>query len=85
MERINRWLTFRLVSLAAKLHWPMFIKLCETAVIAHHRDKIEEAIRDALRLEQEHDYDNQEEDYDTDSDTPHGNKPTNTNTNRKLH
>ena len=70
MERINRWLTFRLVSLAAKLHWGMFIRLCETAIIAHHRDKIEEAIRDAMRLEQEHDYYyNHEDDYDTDSDT----------------
>jgi hypothetical protein len=66
MERIKRWLTFRLVSLAAKLHWDMFICLCETAIIAHHRGKIEEAIRDVMRLEQEHNHDNQEEHkYDT--------------------
>jgi hypothetical protein len=70
MERINRWLTFRLVSLAAKLHWGMFIRLCETAIIAHHRDKVEAAIRDAMRLEQEHDYEynNEREDYDPNTD-----------------
>ena len=70
MERINRWLTYRLVSLAAKLHWGMFIRLCETAIIAHHRDKIEEAIRDAMRLEQEHDYEynNEREEYDPNTD-----------------
>jgi len=70
MERINRWLTFRLVSLAAKLHWGMFIRLCETAIIAHHKDKIEEAIRDAMRLEQEHDYEynNEREEYDPNTD-----------------
>jgi len=70
MERINRWLTFRLVSLAAKLHWGMFIRLCETAIIAHHRDKIEEAIRDSMRLEQEHDYEynNEREEYDPNTD-----------------
>ena len=60
-----------MVSLAAKLHWGMFILLCETAIIAHHRDKIEEAIRDAMRLEQEHDYyyNHESEDNDTDSNT----------------
>jgi hypothetical protein len=81
MERINRWLTFRLVSLAAKLHWGMFIRLCETAIIAHHRDKIEEAIRDSMRLEQEHDYyyNHESEDNDTDTDTTY-----NHNTDPKL-
>jgi len=81
MERINRWLTYRLVSLAAKLHWGMFIRLCETAIIAHHRDKIEEAIRDAMRLEQEHDYyyNHESEEYDADTDTTY-----NHNTDPKL-
>ena len=70
-----------MVSLAAKLHWGMFIRLCETAIIAHHRDKIEEAIRDSMRLEQEHDYyyNHESEDNDTDTDTTY-----NHNTDPKL-
>ena len=58
-ERVKRWLTFKLVTVAAQLHWPMFIKLAEVAVRAHHREaiaEVEEIIRDAMRLEQEHEY-----------------------------
>lgn len=64
MDKFKRWLTFHLVKIASQLHGEMFMRLCEVAVIAHHKDKIEEAIRDAMRLEQEHDYDyNYEEEY----------------------
>jgi 3-methyladenine DNA glycosylase Tag len=57
LTAVKRWLTFHLVKVASQLDGELFMRLCEVAVIAHHRDKIEEAIRDALRLEQEHDYD----------------------------
>lgn len=64
-DKFRSWLTFQLVKIASQLHGDMFMRLCEVAVIAHHKDKIEEAIRDAMRLEQEHDYDyNHEEEYD---------------------
>jgi hypothetical protein len=85
-ERFKRWLTYKLVTIAAQLHWPMFIKLAEVAVMAHHKEaiaEVEEAIRDAMRLEQEHEYyynQQQEQEYDADSDT--GCNPHNT---RKLH
>jgi hypothetical protein len=50
------------------------MRLCEVAVYAKYKDKIEyvkEALQDVVRLEQEHDYDynNEREDYDTDSNT----------------
>lgn len=73
---VKRWLTFHLVKVASQLDGELFMRLCEVAVLAHHRENIEEAIRDALRLEQEHDYDYNHEDEDYE---------TNTNTNRKLH
>jgi hypothetical protein len=64
MDKFKGWLTFQLVKIASQLHGEMFMRLCEVAVIAHHKDKIEEAIRDAMRLEQEHDYDyNYEEEH----------------------
>ena len=57
------------------------MRLCEVAVLAKYRDSFEEALRDAMRLEQEHhhDYNNERETNDTNSNTPH-------NTNKhKLH
>ena len=84
-ERVKRWLTFKLVTLASQLDGEMFMRLCEVAVMAHHKEaiaEVEEIIRDAMRLEQEHEYyyNHEEEDYDTDSDT--GCNPHNT---RKPH
>ena len=84
---VKSWLTYNLVKLAAMLDGELFMRLCEVAVYAKHRDAIEaakeaakEAMQDIIRLEQEHDYDyNHEEDYDTDSDTTY-----NHNANRKL-
>ena len=68
-DKFRSWLTFQLVKIASQLHGEMFMRLCEVAVYAKHRDAIEaakEAIQDAMRLEQEHEYDNQEEHkYDT--------------------
>jgi len=73
---MKSWLTYNLVKLASQLDGELFIRLCELAVMTFHRDKIEEAIRDAMRLEQEHDYEyNNEREEDA---------PSN-NTNRKLH
>ena len=76
LSGLKRWLTFKLVTIAAQLHWPMFIRLAEVAVRAHHREaiaEIEEVIRDVLRLEQEHEYyynhENDGDDHDTNTDT----------------
>lgn len=67
LTTVKRWLTFHLVKIASQLDGELFTRLCEVAVIAHHREAIEaalEAARDAARLEQEHDYDyNYEEEY----------------------
>lgn len=67
LTAVKRWLTFHLVKIASQLDGELFTRLCEVAVIAHHREAIEaalEAARDAARLEQEHDYDyNYEEEY----------------------
>lgn len=67
LTAVKRWLTFQLVKIASQLDGELFTRLCEVAVIAHHREAIEaalEAARDAARLEQEHDYDyNYEEEY----------------------
>lgn len=68
LTTVKSWLTFQLVKIASQLDGELFTRLCEVAVIAHHREAIEaalEAARDAARLEQEHDYDyNYEEEYD---------------------
>lgn len=68
LTTVKSWLTFQLVKIASQLDGELFTRLCEVAVIAHHREAIEaalEAARDAARLEQEHDYDyNHEEEYD---------------------
>jgi hypothetical protein len=71
---MKSWLTYNLVKLAAMLDGELFMRLCEVAVYAKHRDAIEDAkaaMLDVMRLEQEHDYDynNEREDYDTDSNT----------------
>lgn len=67
LTAVKRWLTFQLVKIASQLDGELFTRLCEVAVIAHHREAIEaalEAARDAARLEQEHDYDyNYEEEH----------------------
>ena len=57
---MKSWLTYNLVKLAAQLDGELFMRLCEVAVYAKHRDAIEaakEAVKDVIRLEQEHDYD----------------------------
>ena len=61
LTAVKRWLTYRLVQIASQLDGDMFMRLCEVAVVAKYRDSFEEALRDAMRLEQEHYYDNQEE------------------------
>lgn len=68
---VKRWLTFRLVQIASQLDGELFMRLCEVAVLAKYRDSFEEALRDAMRLEQEHDYyyNHEREDDDTDSNT----------------
>ena len=76
LTAVKRWLTFHLVKIASQLDGELFMRLCEVAVYAKHRDAIEaakEAIQDVIRLEQEHDYDynHEREDYDTDSNTTH--------------
>lgn len=69
---MKSWLTYNLVKLAAMLDGDLFMRLCEVAVYAKHRDAIEDAkaaMLDIMQLEQEHDYDynneNEEQDYDT--------------------
>lgn len=60
LTTVKSWLTFHLVKIASQLDGELFTRLCEVAVIAHHREAIEgaaEALRDAMRLQQEHDYD----------------------------
>lgn len=66
------WLTYNLTKLAAMLDGELFMRLCEVAVYAKHKDAIEaakEAMLDVMRLEQEHDYEynneNEEQEYDT--------------------
>lgn len=64
MDEFKAWVTYRLVKLASQLHGGMFMRMCEVAVLAQHREAIEaleEAVRDADRLEQEHDHDSKEE------------------------
>jgi hypothetical protein len=74
LTTVKSWLTYNLTKLAAQLDGELFMRLCEVAVYAKHKDAIEaakEAMLDVIRLEQEHDYDynNEREDYDTDSNT----------------
>jgi hypothetical protein len=70
MDGFRSWLTFKLVKLASQLHGEMFMRLCEVAVLAKHREAIE-ATLDALRLEQEHDYDYNHENEEHEHDTFH--------------
>ena len=67
LTTVKSWLTYNLTKLAAQLDGELFMRLCEVAVYAKHRDAIEaakEAMQDVIRLEQEHDYDyNHEEEY----------------------
>jgi hypothetical protein len=70
LTTVKSWLTYNLTKLAAMLDGELFMRLCEVAVYAKHKDAIEaakEAMLDVMRLEQEHDYEynNEREDYDT--------------------
>jgi len=64
MEPVRRWLAFKLVQIANRLHGELFMRLCEVAVMAKYLDQM-----DTMRLEQEHahdhDYYNEREDYGT--------------------
>jgi hypothetical protein len=91
LTAVKSWLTFQLVKIASQLDGELFTRLCEVAVIAHHREAIEnikEVMEDVMRLEQEHahdhDYYNEREDYDTDSNTTYNINAT-SKPNRKLH
>ena len=77
MEPVRRWLAFKLVQIANRVHGELFMRLCEVAVMAKFLDQM-----DAQRLEQEHyyDYNHERETDDTDSNTPH-----NKHNLRKLH
>ena len=71
---MKSWLTYNLVKLAAMLDGDLFMRLCEVAVYAKHRDAIEDAkaaMLDIMRLEQEHDYEYNNENEDQDYDTVH--------------
>ena len=67
LTTVKSWLTYNLTKLAAQLDGELFMRLCEVAVYAKHRDAIEaakEAMQDVIRLQQEHDYDyNYEREY----------------------
>jgi hypothetical protein len=67
IDNAKSWLTYNLVKLAAMLDGELFMRLCEVAVYAKHKDAIEaakEAMLDVIRLEQEHDYEyNNEREY----------------------
>jgi hypothetical protein len=70
LTTVKSWLTYNLTKLAAMLDGELFMRLCEVAVYAKHKDAIEAAktaMLDIMRLEQEHDYEynNEREDYDT--------------------
>jgi hypothetical protein len=52
MEPVRRWLAFKLVQIANRVHGELFMRLCEVAVMAKFLDQM-----DAQRLEQEHHYD----------------------------
>jgi hypothetical protein len=70
LTTVKSWLTYNLTKLAAMLDGELFMRLCEVAVYAKHKDAIEAAktaMLDVMRLEQEHDYEynNEREDYDT--------------------
>lgn len=78
LTTVKSWLTFQLVKIASQLDGELFTRLCEVAVIAHHREAIEaaleaalEAAQDAMRLEQEHDYDYNYEREDNAKPTTH--------------
>lgn len=66
MEKIKRWLTFKLVQIAAQLDGELFMRLCEIAVMAKYLAQMDP--KDIERLEQEHDYEynnEKEQDHDT--------------------
>lgn len=51
LTAVKSWLTFHLVKLAAQLDGELFMRLCEVAVYAKHRDAIEaakEAMEDVM-------------------------------------
>jgi hypothetical protein len=71
---MKSWLTYNLVKLAAQLDGELFMRLCEVAVYAKYKDEIEyvkEAVKDVMRLEQEHDYDYNHEREDNANPTTH--------------
>lgn len=87
LTAVKRWLTYKMVVIAAQLDGGMFLRLCEVAIIAHYKEELEDVVA-MLRLEQEHDYYyNHEGEYDdTDSDTTHSiNGTSTTKPNRKFH
>ena len=74
MSGFKSWLTYNLVKLAAQLDGELFMRLCEVAVYAKHKDAIEaakEAMLDVMRLEQEHEYDYNHEREDNANPTTH--------------
>ena len=74
IDNAKSWLTYNLVKLAAMLDGELFMRLCEVAVYAKHRDAIEaakEAMQDVIRLEQEHDYEYNHEREDNANPTTH--------------
>jgi len=74
IDNAKSWLTYNLVKLAAMLDGELFMRLCEVAVYAKHRDAIEaakEAMQDVIRLEQEHDYEYNNEREDNANPTTH--------------
>ena len=82
MEPVRRWLAFKLVQIANRVHGELFMRLCEVAVMAKFLDQM-----DAQRLEQEHhyDYNHERETDDTDSNTTHNINATNARNKHKLH
>ena len=75
MEPVRRWLAFKLVQIANRVHGELFMRLCEVAVMAKFLDQM-----DAQRLEQEHDYY-----YNHEREEDATNINATNKTNRKLH
>ena len=50
LTSVKRWLTYKLTTIASQLDGELFIRLCEVAVILHHRKTIEETIEEAVAL-----------------------------------
>lgn len=77
MEPVRRWLAFKLVQIANRVHGELFMRLCEVAVMAKFLDQM-----DAQRLEQEHYYDYN---HEREEDATNINHQQTNKTNRKLH